>query len=159
MQRPEDVVPAWERAWNAGDADAIGQLFVEDADFVNVVGLWWHDRGSIRDAHAFGFARMFPGSHMEMREPRVRHLGSGAAVVQCQWHMTGQVDPHGTRVDDRQGIFTFVMQRREAGWFAVAAHNTDIRPGAQTNINRGPGSRSVHYGRRARPAPDAPPSQ
>ena len=147
MQRPEDVVPAWERAWNSADADAIGRLFVEDADFVNVVGLWWHDRGRIRDAHAFGFARMFPDSRMDMEEPRVRNLGPGAAVVQCRWHMVGQIDPHGDRVDDRQGIFTFVMQYRDGGWFAVTAHNTDIRPGTQTNINQAGTSRSAHYGR------------
>ncbi|GAA2538587.1 hypothetical protein GCM10009860_19140 [Microbacterium mitrae] len=50
MKSPSDVVAAWERAWNAGDADALAALFADDAEFVNVVGLWWHDRASIREA-------------------------------------------------------------------------------------------------------------
>ena len=40
----EAVVRAFFDRWNAGDADGIGALFAEDADFVNVVGLWWRSR-------------------------------------------------------------------------------------------------------------------
>lgn len=148
MKHPTDVVSLWESAWNSSDADAIAALFADDADFVNVVGLWWHDRASIRDAHAFGFAKMFPDSKMTMAAPRVRHVGTDAAVVQCQWHMVGQSSPTGAPVGERQGVFTFVLERRTGGWIAVAAHNTDIQPGAQTHINTADGHFSMHYGRR-----------
>lgn len=40
MQRPVDVVRGWEAAWNSADADALAALFAEDAEFVNLVGLW-----------------------------------------------------------------------------------------------------------------------
>lgn len=53
MHQPEDVVQRWEDAWNNADAEALAGLFAEDADFVNVVGLWWHDRERIREAHAY----------------------------------------------------------------------------------------------------------
>lgn len=39
---------------------ALAALFTEDADFVNVVGLWWTTREQIRDNHAYGFRHMFP---------------------------------------------------------------------------------------------------
>ncbi len=148
MKYPGEVVDLWERAWNSADADSIAALFVDNADFVNVVGLWWHDRASIRDAHAFGFAKMFPDSQMTMATPRVRHLGADAAVVQCQWRMTGQVDPSGAPVGERRGIFTFVLERRAGSWIAVAAHNTDIRPGSQTHVNSADGFHGTHYRRR-----------
>ena len=35
--------------------DSSRNLFTEDADFVNVVGLWWRTRAQIRDNHAYGF--------------------------------------------------------------------------------------------------------
>lgn len=66
MQEPADVVRGWEEAWNRGDADALASLFAPDAEFVNVVGLWWHDRERIRKAHAFGFETIFPGSVITM---------------------------------------------------------------------------------------------
>ncbi|MEB4614550.1 YybH family protein [Leucobacter sp. M11] len=145
MHEPADVVPAWQDAWNRADADHLAALFAEDADFVNVVGLWWHDRSSIRDAHDFGFRTIFPGSVITMAEPRVRRLGTDAAVVQSRWHLTGQISPAGEAAGPREGIFTFVLERRTQGWVAVTAQNTDIAPGAQTHLNSAAGQSPVHY--------------
>ncbi|MFZ1412054.1 MAG: SgcJ/EcaC family oxidoreductase, partial [Micropruina sp.] len=60
LAAPMDLITAFVKAWDEGDAEAIGDLFVEDADFVNVVGLWWSSRISIVRAHAYGFERIFP---------------------------------------------------------------------------------------------------
>lgn len=149
METPADVVADWQEAWNAADADALAALFAKDAEFVNVVGLWWHDRESIRDAHDFGFRTIFPGSTMSMGEPRVRFLGEDAAVVHSHWHLVGQVSPAGEQAGPREGIFIFVLERREAGWIAVAAQNTDVVPGTQTHINTAEGRSTIHYRRRS----------
>lgn len=145
MFNPEDVVLAWQDAWNRADADHLAALFAEDADFVNVVGLWWHHRADIRDAHDFGFRTIFPGSVITMGEPRVRLLGTAAAVVQSRWDLVGQVDPAGVPSGPRSGIFTFVLELRAAGWVAVTAHNTDIAPGTQTHVNTASGQSAIHY--------------
>jgi len=39
------VVNAFADAWNQHDMEAFAQLFAADAEFVNVVGLWWKGRG------------------------------------------------------------------------------------------------------------------
>lgn len=158
MQSPAMVVSEWQAAWNAGDASRLSQLFAEDADFVNVVGLWWHDRDSIREAHHFGFTKIFPGSVIEMGEPRVRQLGPDAAVVQSKWSLAGQVSPEGEQAGAREGIFTFVVERRREGWIAVTAHNTDIVPGTQTHVYREGERSTVHY-REKRSISDSSPSQ
>lgn len=44
LHQPEQVARAFVEAWEDRDPDAIAALFVADADFVNVTGLWWHDR-------------------------------------------------------------------------------------------------------------------
>lgn len=49
---PKSIITGFQQAWNAHDATALAQLFVEDADFVNVTGLWWTNRERIRKAHA-----------------------------------------------------------------------------------------------------------
>src|SRR5690625_712676 len=148
LDNPVDVVSGWERAWNAADADALADLFADDAEFVNVVGLWWHDKTNIRAAHAFGFAKIFPESVIKMGTPRVRLVGTDAALVQSQWQLTGQVSPTGEPAGDREGIFTFVLEKRGAGWITVAAHNTDIARGKQTHINSDSGSATIHYEKR-----------
>ncbi|MGC3023461.1 MULTISPECIES: YybH family protein [unclassified Brevibacterium] len=148
LKTPEDVVTGWEDAWNRADADDLADLFAEDAEFVNVVGLWWHDRANIRDAHAFGFAHIFPNSRISMDEPRTRLVGTDAAVVQAGWHLTGQVTPAGEPAGDRRGVFTFVLERSKDGWIAVTAQNTDIEPSAQTHINLPEGRSAIHYKKR-----------
>jgi uncharacterized protein (TIGR02246 family) len=41
---PETVPSRFVEAWNARDTDGIAALFEKDAEFVNVTGLWWHER-------------------------------------------------------------------------------------------------------------------
>lgn len=148
LKTPEDIVAGWQDAWNLADAAALAELFAEDAEFVNVVGLWWHDRKNIYTAHAFGFTHIFPDSRISMDEPRTRLIGADAAVVQSKWHLTGQVTPTGEPAGDRFGIFTFVLERRAEGWITVAAQNTDIEPSAQTHVNLPEGRSAIHYKKR-----------
>lgn len=145
MRQPAEVVREWESAWNSADADALADLFAEDAEFVNVVGLWWHDRARIRAAHVFGFSTIFPGSKISMGLPQVKLLGDRAATVHTRWSLRGQVSPGGEAADEREGIFIFVLERRDDGWITVAAQNTDIVPGAQTHISTGGTHESISY--------------
>nr|WP_282447879.1 SgcJ/EcaC family oxidoreductase [Micrococcus sp. JXJ CY 30] len=85
---PAAVAEAFAAAWNAADADALADLFAEDADFVNVVGVWWTRRRQIRVNHALGFRWMFAASRLVLGQVRVRELGD-VAVVHAPWTMTG----------------------------------------------------------------------
>ena len=144
--RPQDIAHAFASAWNRADADALAALFTEDADFVNVVGLWWTRREQIRHNHAFGFAHIFPGSTMTMDRLRMRRLGDDVAVVHAQWCVQGQTDPDRSPAGDRRGVFSFVTARCPDGtWLAVSAQNTDIVPGAQTHVADGQDLRSERY--------------
>ena len=129
---PRDVPSRFAEAWNRGDPDGIAGLFAADADFVNVVGLWWHDRESIRDAHAYGLRTIFPGSVLRVSGTAVRQIGPDAAVVHCRWTLRGQRLPNGPDGDVRRGVFSFVTRRLETGWLVVSAHNTDVVPGAES---------------------------
>ena len=44
INRPANVVLAFVEAWNHRDPNALAALFDDDAEFVNVTGLWWHAR-------------------------------------------------------------------------------------------------------------------
>lgn len=150
--RPQKVAVAFIEAWNRHDADAIAELFVSDADFVNVVGLWWRSKERIRTAHDYGFQRIFSNSHMTLGRTEVRHLGTEAAVVHAAWTLTGQ-NPHGQReAGQRSGVISFTVQRQSDGeWLAVSAQNTDRVNGAETHIGTGGSLDAAHYGR----APEA----
>lgn len=143
----EDITSAFAHAWNRGDATALAQLFGDDADFVNVVGLWWRNRQEIRQAHDYGFRKIFAGSHMEFDHVTVRRLGCDAAVVIGSWTLSGQAAAEGVAVTQpRRGVFTFVLERGASGvWTAVSAHNTDRVPGTETNLSSAQGVQPVSY--------------
>lgn len=131
LDRPEDMPEAFRAAWSARDAAMLAALFAEDADFVNVVGLWWTRRDQIEAAHAYGFERIFADSTLRVGRTRLRDLGD-AAVVHARFTLDGQRDPQGNALGTRRTVMTFVMERREGGWLCVAAQNTDMRAGAET---------------------------
>lgn len=151
LHEPTDIAHGFVEAWNDKDADALAELFTEDADFVNVVALWWEDRRNIRRAHARGFRVMFGSSEMALTRTKLRLLGPDAAVVHAQWEMSGQVAPDGEPVDPRTGLFTFVTVRDGAlGWRAVAAQNTDHIADAETIVIDDGAARPTSYVRGSR---------
>ena len=80
-ERPEALPAAFAAAWNRRDPDALAALFDEDAEFVNVTGLWWHNRADIRRAHAYGLATIFDRSTLTVGTVRVKGLLKAALAV------------------------------------------------------------------------------
>lgn len=134
MDHPEEISTRFAEAWNSADAASLAELFAHDADFVNVVGLWWEDRERIRQAHDYGFRKIFGNSAMTLERTKLRRLGESAAIVHAEWSLTGQTAQGEKQPRPRRGVFTFVMQQGDSGWLAVAAHNTDRVPGSETLI-------------------------
>ena len=140
LDDPADIAKAFTVAWNARDANALAALFEDDAEFVNVVGLWWHDREAIRRAHAYGLTRIFADSTLHAGATRVKPLADGVVLVQARMRLEGQTPVGATGLPGtRTNVFTFVMRRARDGWLCAAAHNTDVVPGAETNIVNGDG--------------------
>lgn len=130
---PGDLPGRFAAAWNRRDADAIAALFVEDADFVNVVGLWWRRREDIRHAHDYGLRTFFRDTRMSVPRVEVRRVGKATAVVHFRWRIEGQYLPDGRVGGPRRGVMVMVAEEREGeGWVAVAAQNTDVVPGAES---------------------------
>lgn len=138
---PAHLPELFVRAWNERKAENIAGLFAADAEFINVVGLWWHDRKAIFKAHDYGLRRIFQASHLELRQTKVRQLSIDIAIVYARMRLSGQTPQNKVEAPGiRFNIFTFVVQREEKGWICVSAHNTDQVPGKETNIVRPDGT-------------------
>lgn len=145
LSRPDDIVQAFIAAWHARSGAGIGALFTEDADFVNVTGLWWHGRAAIAKPHDYALKSFFARTTLRAGRIKTRMLGPDAAVVRCRLHLTGQTAPDGSPAGNRQTILTFVMTRSTRGWLAVSAQNTDVVPGKETHLRIGEDLKPVDY--------------
>ena len=141
----EAVARAFFDRWNAGDADGLAALFAEDADFVNVVGLWWRTRRAIRKAHAYGFERIFRGAELSITDLKVRVLSPDVHIVHTVSTLTGQTGPDGKPAGPRIAVISMVAERRDTGFVIVSAHNTDRIEGADTQVAEAAGLRAASY--------------
>jgi uncharacterized protein (TIGR02246 family) len=149
---PHDVPVLFARAWNERNPAALASLFDEDAEFVNVTGLCWHDRDSIREAHAERLERVLNNSTLAVGDTKVKLLSPEVAVVHTRMNLSDE--EHGaavTRFAPRTTIVSFVVHRVGDRWLCASAHHTDVMPEAPVI--------DEHVARaRATPSPGASPA-
>jgi uncharacterized protein (TIGR02246 family) len=128
--KPEHVATAFANAWNRHDMDEFASLFASDANFVNVVGVWWKNRSEIEAAHRATHETIFRNSRLEGDVSSVVDLAPGLSSVHYTWTLTGASTPGGSPAEDRKGILLLIAQEGPSGWRIKVAQNTDIVPGA-----------------------------
>jgi len=132
-ESPEDVPRLFVENWNDRRADLLAELFEEDADFINVVGLWWENREAIFKAHDYGLKVIFKDSTLRAGRLKITSLTDDVAILHVRMMLSGQT-PQENVAGVRQTIFTFVVRKRDDHWLCVSAQNTDIVAGAETLI-------------------------
>jgi len=130
MTSPEDVAAAFLDAWNRHDMDRFAALFTDDANFVNVVGMWWKSQEEIKAAHTATHLTIFKNSCLDGEVSSVKSLASGVTAMHVTWKLAGASTPDGGSAGTRRGILLLILIRERSGWRIKVAQNTDIVPGA-----------------------------
>ena len=115
-------------AWNRHDMAAFAALYAENADFVNVLGLWLHGRAAIQEHHAAIHATRMKTSRLTALETEVRFLRPDVALVHVHWELTGQIAQDGAALPPRQGVLSHVVAKTGGKWLITSSQNTDIAP-------------------------------
>lgn len=123
------IVEAFSECWNRHDIDAFAELFSEDAEFVNVVGLWWKGRAEIKAAHEFTHKTLFKNSRLTIAEIFTRFPAPQIAISRCRWKLEGHVTPDGMPLPERNGVLMNVLLQKDSGWLIIDSQNTDIIEG------------------------------
>lgn len=113
-------------AWTAGDADAYGECFTEDSDYVSYDGAHANGRKTMVDNHDRLFRGVLTGSALVGEIESIRYLRPDVAVL----HATGSVlMPWRSRLPRRRlSRQTIVAVDTESGWKVAALHNGRVRP-------------------------------
>jgi uncharacterized protein (TIGR02246 family) len=123
IQQASEVADSFAAAWNRHDMVALGRLFHDDADFVNVVGLQMRGRESIQDHHGTIHAGAYRNSTLRVAVEDARKLGPDVIVAHVHSELEGD---ERAPLQTRQTLMTIVIERRIDEWKIVAAHNTAI---------------------------------
>ena len=145
---PEAIVQTFVDGWNEKDAEKLASIFVEQAEFVNVTGLWWHDKPRINKAHEYGLRVIFPDSDLKIIKIKKRMLAQDVAMVHAKMKLSNQT-PFGEveKTASRNNILLFICKKYPESWKCEAVQNTEIVPGKETFIIDAEGKQSaVNYG-------------
>lgn len=120
-----DILPAafeeLQRAWNSGDGAHFGELFADNADFVDIRGTRHRGKGAIAGGHQAILDTIYRGS-------TVRYGVVDQAVL-AEGCLLGTVEatldvPDGPLAGVNRSTITAVMTRTDAGWKIRVFHNT-----------------------------------
>ena len=126
--RPQALVDRFVRAWNAHDPTAMGELFTEEADFVNAEGVWSQGRPWIRAQLERGHVTRFKGTTLIETNTRLRMVRDNVAILHFQWELSGEVDAQGKPAPKRHGIMQIVAVQEVHGWRILSAQDTRVPP-------------------------------
>lgn len=123
------IVKAFAESWNKHDMNEFAALFAPDAEFVNVVGLWWKGRAEIKAAHEFTHQTLFKNSLLTVTDVSVRFPAPQIAIARSPWKLEGHVTPDGAPLPERNGVLLNVLRQEGGRWFIIDSQNTDIIAG------------------------------
>ena len=122
------IVRRLETSWNAHDMDASAESFADDGDFVNVYGMRWRDKRTIRAEHRALHDSVFGQSGLTMKDTTVSFPAAHVATSRSSWDLAGLMSPTGEPRPDRRGILTKVLKKQDGRWVVIVSQNTDIGP-------------------------------
>jgi len=125
VKRPEDVPGAFQAAWNAHDMVALGDLFAEDATFVNRFGHYVKGVEEIVALHAPIHQTIYSDSTLENELIDVAYVADGAAVIHFWSRLaTGAAHPAGPHEVDT--LILAVLTRHSEIWRIQALENVTL---------------------------------
>ena len=119
------VIYGYADAWNTRAGKGFGDGFADDADFVNIFGMYFSGREEIEKRHLSILQTFLKDSILEIQNVHLREVQPGWVVAIVRWKCSGFNHPH-TTSEMREGVFTHVFQLKDGRWQIIASQNTMI---------------------------------
>lgn len=126
------LITAVPEAMNHKNWKAFADLFADDADWINVVGMLWHGKDNVVKAHAAYGTTVFRNGGFHYTDMLIRDVAPNVAVVVVTERGVEQVAPDGvTKLPAGEGRLSFVVVKRNGQWKITLGHNTGVNKFAE----------------------------
>jgi uncharacterized protein (TIGR02246 family) len=122
------VVKDYETIWNKHDMSTFGNLFTDDAEWVNVVGHVWRGKADIKKAHQVVHETNFKNRNMKFDNMTVRFIRPDVAVSIVKWTLDGFEAPDGRHFPKGQNVATLVFVKQDGKWLISSGENVTVDP-------------------------------
>ena len=101
------VVMGFFEAWNHHDMKAFAELFTDDADWINIVGMHWRGKKALVRAHEVFHSTIFQNTDMTPTDVGMRSVTSEVAVAVVTLKAGDFTSPDGEVKSGTKAIKTF----------------------------------------------------
>lgn len=130
-QKIRAVMRDYGEAWNHHDIGAMQQLFTDDADWINIVGMHWRGKTAILKAYDVFWRTIFQKMEITVTDVTIRAIAPDVAVAVVALQASEFTTPDGKRQPATQDRLSVILAGREGEWKIVHAQNTVVDPTAQ----------------------------
>jgi uncharacterized protein (TIGR02246 family) len=114
-------------AWNKHDMEAFVADTMPDVDWINVVGMHWRGRETVRRAHAVVHKGLFANSRMLHSQSELRQIAPNVVIETHIDRIEGVgLRPDGKPYPDDGNLITMVFVKSGGAWRIAHAHNVHI---------------------------------
>jgi uncharacterized protein (TIGR02246 family) len=134
-----DIIKGQETAWNKHDMNAYMASYRDDADAINIVGMYWRGKAAILKHLSDYHATSFKDLEETLDEVNVHAIGEGYAIAILIWKVGAFKAPNGVDIPAARHRSTQVLAKETDGWKVVHFHNTTIDEAAVRGAAVAPG--------------------
>ncbi len=127
----EKQVDAVINSWNNHNYNDMKDYATEDADWVNVVGMWWKNRKEVQYAHQVFHIVMFQNTPLSKTSVHTRFITNDVAVVHLYWHIGAYTTPNGNHYNEAENLALMVFVNKTGKWLLTSTENLVINESAQ----------------------------
>jgi uncharacterized protein (TIGR02246 family) len=118
------VVAGLETAWNNADGEDYSLWFQEDAEFVNVYGMYAQGRQRIAEGHNMIFSTVYANSTLKLIPLNIRTIADDVVKVHLRANLSV---PRGSMAGAHDSLPSMTLVRDSGAWRIASFHNTFVK--------------------------------
>jgi uncharacterized protein (TIGR02246 family) len=127
-QAIRNVILQMTDGFNKHDADAATEMYITDADFVNVRGDKYAGAAEIRQKLAAIFSTRAKNATLKTQNVTIRFINRDLAFAHVTNELSGLIDTAGVNLPSQKELSIRVFIKESGNWRVAAFHNTMIKP-------------------------------
>ncbi|MCC6698114.1 MAG: SgcJ/EcaC family oxidoreductase [Candidatus Hydrogenedentes bacterium] len=122
----QDILKDQETAWNEHNMEAFTKSYRDDAEGINIVGMYWRGKPELLKHLSDYHKTIFKDLEETVEEVKVHSIGDGYAIAVSIWNVGAFIAPNGVEIPACRHRSTLVLAKETDGWKVVHFHNTTI---------------------------------
>jgi uncharacterized protein (TIGR02246 family) len=122
----EKQIDALIASWNNHDYSTMAAYATEDADWVNIVGMWWKNRKEVQFAHQAYHEVMFKNVTLTKNSAHLRQITPDVIIAHLNTKVGAFTTPGGHQKPEADNMSLLVFVKKGRKWLLTAGENVEI---------------------------------